>query len=102
MLYRKRPIVISAVQYGLVEYAEEPVGGWRVPVGEVYPSWLAEAIRDGVVKHEFRSEDYWYFTVSTVEGLMTGGPDDWLIRGVEGELYPCKASVFAATYEDAP
>lgn len=34
-----------------------------------------------------------------VEGTMTFGPGEWVIRGVEGEFYPCKASIFDATYE---
>ena len=38
-------------------------------------------------------------SVRTLEGVMDGGREDWLILGVEGEFYPCKGSVFAATYE---
>lgn len=93
--YRKRPVVIQAVQFAYAESAEDPY--WRV-LEEDAPPWLAEAIDAGVVKHEFRSEDYWYFTVSTLEGVMTGGPDDWIIRGVEGELYPCADRIFQKTY----
>ena len=37
--------------------------------------------------------------VGTLEGTMTGKLGDWLIRGVKGELYPCKPDIFAATYE---
>ena len=37
--------------------------------------------------------------VKTLEGDHTGGFDDWIIRGVKGELYPCKPDIFAATYE---
>jgi hypothetical protein len=39
------------------------------------------------------------FQVETIEGVMTGNPGDWLITGVEGEQYPCKDSIFKATYE---
>ena len=35
----------------------------------------------------------------TLEGLLTAAPDDWIIRGVKGELYSCKPDVFALTYE---
>lgn len=38
-------------------------------------------------------------TIHTLEGDMVGEPGDWLITGVEGEQYPCKDSVFQATYE---
>lgn len=39
--------------------------------------------------------------IRTLEGDMYGAPGDMLIRGVKGELYPCKADIFAATYEPA-
>ena len=39
--------------------------------------------------------------VRTLEGDMRAEPDDWIIRGVKGELYPCKPDIFAATYEAA-
>jgi len=39
------------------------------------------------------------FKVNTLEGWMQGQPGDWLIEGIEGELYPCKDSIFQATYE---
>lgn len=39
------------------------------------------------------------FEVDTLEGTMKGNPGDWLIKGVESELYPCKDSVFRKTYK---
>lgn len=92
--FRKKPVEIEAVQYGLAEYADNP---WEIR-GEV-PQWLKDAAREGVVVPEFRSEDYWYLKIKTLEGDMYVAPDDWIIRGVEGELYPCKPGIFAATYE---
>ena len=38
------------------------------------------------------------FVVTTLEGVMTGREGDWLIKGIEGELYPCKDSVFQKKY----
>lgn len=37
--------------------------------------------------------------VDTLEGTMNGSLGDYIIRGVKGELYPCKANIFEATYE---
>jgi len=37
--------------------------------------------------------------IPTLEGTMTAQPGDWIIRGVKGELYPCKPDIFEATYE---
>lgn len=39
--------------------------------------------------------------IKTLEGTMEATPGDWIIRGVKGELYPCKPDVFAETYEPA-
>jgi len=39
--------------------------------------------------------------IPTLEGLMLGVQEDWIIRGVKGELYPCKPDIFSATYETA-
>ena len=39
--------------------------------------------------------------IPTLEGTMRAEVGDWIIRGVKGELYPCRADIFAATYEAA-
>lgn len=38
--------------------------------------------------------------IKTLEGDHTANPGDWIIRGVQGEFYPCKPNIFEATYED--
>ena len=37
--------------------------------------------------------------IPTLEGLMQANPGDWIIKGVQGEFYPCKPGIFDATYE---
>ena len=39
------------------------------------------------------------FEVETMEGTMQGKPGDWLITGIDGEVYPCDADIFARTYD---
>lgn len=78
--YRKKPVVIEAWRY---EYEGLP-----------QPKWLVEATEKGVVWGAGDS-----LSVQTLEGIMMARPGDWIIRGVEGEIYPCKDSVFQATYE---
>lgn len=39
--------------------------------------------------------------IPTLEGTMTASPGDWIIRGVAGEIYPCKPEIFFETYERA-
>ena len=40
--------------------------------------------------------------IPTLEGTMRADKGDWIIRGVKGELYPCKPDIFEATYEPLP
>lgn len=91
--FRKKPVEIEAVQYPVNEYADNPLTFHETP------EWLATAVQDGTIRPEFRGEDYWYLLIRTLEGEMTVSPDDWIVRGVQGELYPCKPSIFAATYD---
>ena len=69
--YRKRPVVIEAVQW-------QP--GSRVP----------GVVNDASGPH-----------VQTLEGPLHVSPGDWIITGVKGEQYPCKPDIFEATYEPA-
>lgn len=92
MKYRKKPVVVEAVKYPLFEYADNPLAFDP-------PAWILRAVEEGTIWSEFRSEDYWYLIIKTLEGEMTVSPDDWIIRGVKGELYPCKPDIFEATYE---
>jgi hypothetical protein len=94
--WRKKPVVIEAVKVPMREYADAPM------VFEDVPEWLSEAIHCGRIRAEFRSEDYYYFVIATLEGDMTASPGDMIIRGVKGELCPCKPDIFTATYEPAP
>ena len=79
--YRKKPVVIEAVQ---LRAGERPAGlDEAVATGDVV--W----VEDGTAM------------ISTLEGTMIARPGDFIIRGVKGELYPCKPDIFAATYEPA-
>lgn len=40
-----------------------------------------------------------YILIRTLEGTMTANPGDWIIKGVNGEFYPCKPDIFEKTYE---
>lgn len=86
--YRKKPIVIEAMQFdGTRESAQAIMDRW----GDV---WLETM--DGYL------QDVWTnrLEVQTLEGHMICSPSDWIIQGVKGELYPCKDDIFQATYEE--
>lgn len=59
---------------------------------------MAAVALGDVVFHPSR-EGPGHLTIATLEGVMRAEVGDWIIRGVKGELYPCKPDIFAATYE---
>lgn len=87
--YRKKPVVIEAVRFP---------GRWIDPTK--YPHEYAFLMRPDVRKQLITPEDATdNFIIATLEGEMTVRPGDYVILGVKGELYPCKADIFEATYE---
>ncbi len=87
--YRKKPVVIEAVQWDGTE------AGWRLVVSPF--------ARVTGVEIQFCEGpgDLIELEIETMEGRMTASKNDWIIRGVKNELYPCKPDIFAATYEPA-
>jgi hypothetical protein len=81
--YRKKPVVIEAMQHNPPESCEA-VHAW---------THLEHHIEDC-------HNDAPLF-IPTLEGLMEASPGDWIIKGVQGEFYPCKPDIFAVTYEEA-
>lgn len=80
MKYRKKPVVIEAVRWTGKNYKEiDKFCGMKVV-------W---------------SENKKYFLVLTPAGTFVASMGDYIIKGVNGELYPCKPDVFAKTYERA-
>lgn len=83
--YRKKPVVIEAIK------------------------WLGEKSFDEL--YEFTNADNDYGVVGmkdgrgdvaqirTLEGVMDAQPGDFIIKGVQGEFYPCKPDIFELTYE---
>jgi hypothetical protein len=50
-------------------------------------------------EHDCYDDAEWM--IQTLEGDMWARPGDWIIKGVQGEFYPCKPDIFEATYEPA-
>lgn len=87
--FRKKPVVIEAEPVThLISNASHDWGA--------LPEWFRSAYEGGGVLIRPDGID-----ITTLEGVMTASRGDILIRGVKGELYPCKPDIFAATYEPA-
>lgn len=88
--FRKRPVVIEAVQLDGTEAAFDAaiafMGG-------------ASGAHNGHLPDTDPNKSWLY--IDTLEGQMTAKTGDWIIKGVKGEFYPCKPDIFAATYEPA-
>lgn len=89
MKFRKKPVVIEAFRLG----------------PDAMPDWfLDQMATNDVTTHN--DDGRWgggpdYALIHTLEGQMRAEHGDWIIRGVKGELYPCKPDIFEATYEPA-
>lgn len=84
MKFRKKPVVIEAMQFTKETILEAQAfcsGDIDPPVNQFEPN-------PSIIIH-------------TREGNMRASEGDWIIRGVQGEYYPCKPDIFAATYEPA-
>lgn len=90
--YRKKPVEIEAFKYD---------GDLIGSDGKYYvPDWAVIAFksRELFYKPGFNSPSELY--IKTLEGDMHVSVGDYVIKGVQGELYPCKPDIFEQTYEE--
>ena len=85
MVYRKKPVFVSAFRLGY-----EPI-----------PQWFNEAVRRNDISNisAFLENVNEIVKIKTLEGVMNAIQGDFIIKGVKGEIYPCKAEVFKETYD---
>jgi hypothetical protein len=99
MKFRKKPIVIEAAQFTedlaksmLIDKEPGPFG--LTACGDYHPAnrtvssaWISiRTLRKGSTRRP-------------IDCVMTAHLGDWIIKGIQGECYPCKPDIFAATYE---
>lgn len=91
--YCKKPVVIDAFAVGI----------------DTIPDWFMQSLSEGKailtttapndVHIEQRDEYQTSADILTLEGMMHANFGDYIIRGIKGEIYPCKPDIFEATYE---
>lgn len=95
--FRKKPVVIEAFQMTQerrmdnIDWPEWVNQAWNKREGE--PGALFRKDGDAALPD--------LLCIQTLEGIHLISWGDWIIRGVKGELYPCKPDIFEATYEPA-
>lgn len=92
--YRKKPVVIEAVQLRWATWSEmcDFLGGIINPEN---PGRNTDDYSDTCGE----SVPYIELTIPTLEGNHIAKHGDWIIKGVNGEFYPCKPDIFEKTYE---
>ena len=78
MKYRKKPVVIEAIQ-------------WTGNNLDEMRAFVTEEFRDNRIHQPLG--------IKTLEGVMTVSEGDYVIKGVKGEFYPCKPDIFEISYE---
>jgi len=86
--FRKKPVIIEAIQYTSASDLQDAI----------------EFTNGKLVFHGFNEDmqpcaRYTTLAIETLEGWMKVSLNDWIIKGVKGEFYPCKPDIFEATYE---
>ena len=82
MKYRKKPVVIEA---------------FRFQIDAAAPDWFMDRVTDNIIiTHKDGTCD-----INTLEGIMKSDKGDYIILGVNGEVYPCKPDIFEKTYDKA-
>lgn len=93
-LFTKKPVTIAAIQWTghnlreVITFTDGPPDTRTTHAGMAWETYTDLVARDGL-------------KIYTLEGKMLASPGDWIIRGVKGELYPCKPDIFEATYSPA-
>ena len=90
--YRKKPVVIEAITFDDL-VAHGLANGANI-VGGMPWSFNYQG-------HSISHENDDCYLIPTLEGTLKMSRQDMLITGVKGEIYPCKADIFAATYDPA-
>ena len=82
--YKKKPVVIEALQFK----SDMSVKDLNDLIDFIGMKNIVDIGRDNL-----------YLTIRTLEGNMTASPGDYIIKGIQGEFYPCKPDIFEKTYD---
>jgi hypothetical protein len=85
MKYRKKPVVVEAIQYNGTNLDE-------------LEKFVGKALEYSIYA-KFEDLEAYLVQLTTLEGKMEVRKGDYIIRGIEGEFYPCKPDIFEKTYE---
>lgn len=88
MKYRKKPVEVEAIKWNGDPDNDENVSAVLALGNKI--TQVVEVHKDGKLD------------IQTLEGTMTASPGDYIIKGVKGEIYPCKPDIFVDSYSPVP
>lgn len=83
--YRKKPVIIEAIQF--VDEVDRILE-------------IQEFVGQEIIRVDYKDKNNPTLKIDTLEGVMTASVGDYIIKGVQGEFYPCKPDIFEETYEE--
>jgi hypothetical protein len=95
--YRKKPVVIDAVQLTWANWSDVCE---LANVGDLRENQPTGCYIDENGDATEAMTDTMGLAIPTLEGVMLAREGDWIIKGVAGEIYPCKPEIFEQTYEE--
>lgn len=90
--YRKKPVEVEAMQWDGTAMHAGLIIEWVLNHGGAVNYWCDIPCPG--------TEEGHYLRIRTLEGDMNASKDDFIIKGVQGDFYPCRADIFAETYEE--
>ena len=97
--YRKKPLIIEAIQWTGDNLIEITAFLRKIPTEEITSEINSSELAQKNWKEHEKVLYHKGITIATLEGDMTASVGDYIIKGVEGEFYPCKEKIFNETYE---
>ena len=108
--YRKKPVMIEAMKWDGTAEGAGSIINWVLSLGEHSARFINEGYwhplrrRDELTlsgRATLDGQSPSFIKIETLEGDHRADAGDFIIKGVQGEFYPCKPDIFAATYEEA-
>ena len=93
--YRKKPVTIEAMQWDGTAESATPIINWILSHDGSATYWAPG-------EWDSAAPQAAYLVIMTLEGQILASPGDYIIKGVQGEFYPCKPDIFAETYDEEP
>lgn len=92
--YKKKPVIIDAIQYKIIKEIPCKFGVHKESNSMDIATFMEEKIQH--VHFDQRGE---YINIETLEGTMRADVGDYIIKGINGEFYPCKPDIFEKSYD---